>query len=61
MTQKDSPSASTSSQRWRELYRAALFEADQQKVPSRIDQAERALILRARELFAIPGDNDEEA
>jgi len=38
---------------WRILYKAALFEADRQKLPSRVAEAERALMLRARELFAI--------
>lgn len=46
---------------WRELYRAALFETDEQKVIPRIDKAERALILRGRELFALSGDNGQEA
>jgi hypothetical protein len=33
-------------QNWREVYKAALFETDRQKLPSRIAEAERALILR---------------
>lgn len=47
-------------QSWHELYRAALFETDKQMLPSRIAEAERALILRGRELFEVP-DNSEEA
>jgi hypothetical protein len=47
-------------QNWREVYKAALFETDRQKLPSRIAEAERALILRARELFTISGDTIEE-
>lgn len=47
-------------QNWRKLYRAALFETDRQELPSRIAEAERALILRARELFATSGNNSEE-
>jgi len=45
---------------WRELYKAALFEGNRQELPLRIVEAERALILRARELFAMAGDNSEE-
>ena len=46
--------------RWRELYRAALFETDKQKLSSRIAEAEKALILRARELFPMSEVNSEE-
>ena len=46
---------------WRELYRSALFEADRQRIPSRIDEAERAIRLRATELLAVDGDHGEEA
>jgi hypothetical protein len=53
-------SASISVQHWRELYKAALFETDRQKLPSRIAEAEKALIQRARELFLMSGDNNEE-
>ena len=49
------------SQTWRALYQAALFETDKQKQPSCIDETERALIRRARELFATSVDNDQEA
>ena len=44
----------------RALYNAALFETDRQKLPSRIAEAEKALIPRARELFAMSGDTTEE-
>jgi hypothetical protein len=37
---------------WRGLYKAALFETDRSKLPSRIEEARRALALRSRELFA---------
>ncbi len=47
--------------RWRKLYLAALFEADRLRLPSRIDEAERALISRARELFAHCAHNSDEA
>jgi len=53
--------ASTGPQTWRGLYKAALLETDRETLPSRIDQAERALILKARELSAMSGESDEEA
>jgi hypothetical protein len=37
-----------------------LFEIDRTKLPERIAQAEKALALRARELFYAAGDNFEE-
>jgi hypothetical protein len=46
---------------WRELYRAALLEIDRAMVPERITEAEKALVIRARELFSAAGDNIEEA
>jgi hypothetical protein len=60
MTTRNLASASTSVQDWRELYIAALFETDELKLSSRIAEAERALILRARELFVISDNNSEE-
>ena len=45
---------------WRDLYKAALFEVDNARLPERITQAEKALALRARELFDLGGDNIEE-
>lgn len=36
---------------WRALYKAALFEVDRTKLPERIAEAEKALLIRARELF----------
>lgn len=38
-------------QNWKELYKAALFEADGRKLPERITHAQCALAMRARELF----------
>jgi len=46
---------------WRALYRAALCETDQKKLPMRIAEAKRALIERSRELFAMQGGNADEA
>jgi hypothetical protein len=53
-------SRSASTNVWRELYVAALFESDSAKLAARIAEAERALVVRARELFHETGDNIEE-
>ncbi len=45
---------------WRQLYKAALFEIDKSELPKRIAEAEKAVVLRARELFQAAGDNGEE-
>src|ERR1700720_4265856 len=45
---------------WHELYQAALFETDKEKIPSRIADAEQAIVARARELFFSSTDNIEE-
>ena len=45
---------------WRELYRAALFETDTSKIPSRIEEARRALVFRSRELFETSPNYDGE-
>lgn len=47
-------------QRWRELYIAALFETDDQRIPERIADAEKAIVVRARELFSAGADTIEE-
>ena len=46
---------------WRTLYKAALAETDLQKLPLRIEEARRALILRSRELFSTSPDYDAES
>ena len=51
-----SPSLSS----WRELYKAALFEKNREKLPDRIAEAEKAIVARARELFASSADTIEE-
>jgi hypothetical protein len=48
------------SRNWRELYTAALFETDKDRVPARIADAEKAILVRARELFAAGADMIEE-
>jgi hypothetical protein len=45
---------------WPQLYKAALFESDNNKVSERIAEAETALVTRARELFHSTGDDIEE-
>jgi len=45
---------------WRQLYRAALSEIDKSKLPDHIAEAEKAVVLRAREWFQAAGDNGEE-
>ena len=52
-------SKSPDSRYWRQLYRAALSEIDKSKLPH-IAEAEKAVALRARELFQAAGDNGEE-
>jgi hypothetical protein len=45
---------------WRDVYLSALMEADKDKTPARIADAERAILARARELFKTSGDNIQE-
>ena len=45
---------------WRALYKAALFETDTSKIPSRIEEARRALAFRSRELFETSPNYDGE-
>ena len=45
---------------WRGLYKAALFETDTSKIPSRIEEARKALIFRSRELFETSPNYDGE-
>jgi len=46
--------------KWRELYTAALFETDNNRLAGRIADAEKAIVARARELFAAGSDTIEE-
>jgi hypothetical protein len=41
---------------WKEVYKAALFEDDNGKIPQRIDEAESALATRALELAEVGRD-----
>jgi hypothetical protein len=45
---------------WRGLYKAALFETNTSKIPSRIEEARRALAFRSRELFETSPNYDGE-
>ena len=45
---------------WPGLYKAALFESDTSKIPSRIEEARRALVFRSRELFETSPNYDGE-
>lgn len=54
-------SSASIAHRWRELYGAALLETDRRQLPARIDEAQRALILRHRELSLTSGNNSDEA
>jgi hypothetical protein len=60
-TKPSSSSSYDDVQDWRELYVSALFETDQQKLPSRIAEAERVLMRRADELAVMSGDNSEQS
>ena len=53
-------SKSPDSRYWRQLYKAALSEIDKSKLAQRIAEAEKAVVLRARELFQAAGDKGEE-
>ena len=60
MPARNPSSVSARTQNWREVYKAALLETDEQRMPLRIAEAEKALIMRERELFSSPGANSEE-
>jgi hypothetical protein len=45
---------------WRGLYVAALFETDEGRQAQRIDEAKKALVVRAHELFQTTGDHLQE-
>jgi hypothetical protein len=51
--------ALTKIDRWHELYKAALFETDRKRIPTRIADAEQAIVARTRELFFSTTDNIE--
>ena len=51
MSSLASPNPAPSDCGWHSLYQAALFEKDRSKVPTRIQQAEEAILSRIRELL----------
>jgi hypothetical protein len=51
---------SSKRQPWRELYTAALFETERERIPARIAEAEKAIVARSRELFSASSDTIEE-
>jgi hypothetical protein len=51
---------SPNSRYWRALYKAALSEIGKSEHLERIAEAEKAVVLRARELFQAADDNGEE-
>lgn len=44
---------------WRNLYLAAVFETNTNRIPSRIQTAQKAIAERSRELFASRDNNGE--
>ena len=51
---------SPDSRYWRALYKAAVSRIDMSKLPERMAEAEKAVVLRAQELFQAADDNGEE-
>lgn len=45
---------------WRDLYMAALFETNREKLPARIAEAAKAIGARSQELFSTGSDTIEE-
>jgi hypothetical protein len=52
--------SSDSSLAWHTLYQAALFESDREKIPAKIDAAEKAILDRVKQLFVLKSDHIEE-
>jgi hypothetical protein len=60
MKKPSSGNSSDSSLAWHSLYQAALFENDREKIPGRIDAAEKAILDRVKHLFVVKSDHIEE-
>jgi hypothetical protein len=56
----DEPFQMLQTKNWKDVYVAALVEGDPQKIPSLIQEAESAIVARAKELFKTSSDNIEE-
>lgn len=54
MKVRNPSSVSIGVQNWREVYKAALFETDRQKLPSCIAEAEKALICERENYLQYP-------
>jgi len=50
----------SSARAWHDLYQAALFETDRNRIPERIAEAEKAILARIKELFVVTADHVEE-
>ena len=57
---KPASGTSDSSLAWHSLYQAALFESDREKIPAKIDAAEKAILDRVKQLFVLKSDHIEE-
>lgn len=55
-----SHSSGSSSSSWHSLYQAALFETDRELILARIDEAEKAILDRVKELSRVDADHIEE-
>jgi hypothetical protein len=53
------PSPLVIDRNWRALYRAAIFETNRNAIPKRVSEAEKAVLLRGRELFSHVGTLEE--
>lgn len=60
MKERSSRSTASSNPQWQTLYQAALFETDRDRIPQRIDSAEKAILARVKELFAANNDHIDE-
>ncbi len=60
MKRRPSKNSSESASTWHLLYQAALFETDRDKIPGRIEAAERAILDRIKQLFLAKNDHIEE-
>lgn len=60
MNPNGSHSSGKPSTAWHSLYQSALFETDRDLIPTRIAEAEKAILNRVRELFGVDSDHIEE-
>jgi len=60
MRKRASRHAQNAAAAWHTLYQAALFETNRQMIPGRIAEAEKAILIRVKELFQVERDHVEE-